>query len=336
MKVLFNCHTPFSLAHGGAQIQIEETSKALQKIGVTVEPLRWWDDQQWGDILHQFVRIPPNLAWAAKSKGMKIVMSELLTGQGSRTRSQIMLQQLGQRIVRAVAPRRLTQHFGWESYQLADACLILTPWEAELLGRLYDTPRDRIHVVPNGVEEVFFNAKPATRGPWLVCTAVVTERKRVVEAAAAAVRARTPLWIIGKPYDPEAAYPKKLVALAKAHPELVRYEGPINDRTRLAQIYREARGFVLLSTMESLSLSALEAAACECPLLLSDLPWARTVFKESAHYCSVAANESRTAEALRSFYDQAPTLKPRSKPLTWIEVAHQIKGIYERVLNTSR
>ena len=40
--------------------------------------------------------------------------------------------------------------------------------------------------------------------------------------------------------------------------------------------YREARGFVLLSAMESLSLSALEAAACECPLFLSDLPWARS------------------------------------------------------------
>ena len=34
--------------------------------------------------------------------------------------------------------------------------------------------------------------------------------------------------------------------------------------------------------MESLSLSALEAAACGCPVLLSDLPWARTVFGQSA------------------------------------------------------
>ena len=33
MKVLFNYNIPFSLAHGGAQIQVEQTSKALQALG---------------------------------------------------------------------------------------------------------------------------------------------------------------------------------------------------------------------------------------------------------------------------------------------------------------
>ncbi len=51
-----------------------------------------------------------------------------------------------------------------------------------------------------------------------------------------------------------------------------------NNRSQLAEIYRPVRGFVRLSTKESVSLSALEAEACECPLLLSDLPWARTTF----------------------------------------------------------
>jgi hypothetical protein len=45
MKVLFNNHTPFMLAHGGAQIQIEQKMAALGRAGVEVEPLRWWDDR---------------------------------------------------------------------------------------------------------------------------------------------------------------------------------------------------------------------------------------------------------------------------------------------------
>src|SRR5262245_49943376 len=155
MKVLFNYNTAFSLAHGGAQIQVEQTSRALQALGVTVEPLRWWDDQQTGDILHQFARITPSLAKAAKAKGMKVVMSDLLTGPGSRSRPQILLQQACQRFLKTFGPQKLTRPFSWESYQLGDAYIILTPWEAELLWRLYDTPRDRIHVIPNGVEEVF-------------------------------------------------------------------------------------------------------------------------------------------------------------------------------------
>src|SRR6185503_2412225 len=107
----------------------------------------------------------------------------------------------------------------------------------------------------------------AERGRWLVCTAIITERKRVLELAQAALHAQTPIWIIGKPYSETDPYFQEFLALAKTHPEVIRYEGAISDRQRLAQIYREARGFVLLSKWESLSLSALEAAACGCPVL---------------------------------------------------------------------
>jgi len=87
----------------------------------------------------------------------------------------------------------------------------------------------------------------------------------VLELAQAAVEAKAPVWIIGKAYSDEEAYAKSFFALAKQHPEYVRYEGPIGDRAKLAAIYRAARGFALLSTMETRSLSAEEAAACECP-----------------------------------------------------------------------
>src|SRR5881392_3305936 len=84
VKVLFNTHVPFSLAHGGAQIQIEQTQAALEKIGVEVEPLRWWDDKQTGDILQHFGRYPTLMLSKAQEKGMKVVMSDLLTEHGSR------------------------------------------------------------------------------------------------------------------------------------------------------------------------------------------------------------------------------------------------------------
>src|SRR5688572_4376843 len=48
LKVLIDCHLPFSLAHGGMQVQIEETMRALNAIGVCVAPLRWWDENQEG------------------------------------------------------------------------------------------------------------------------------------------------------------------------------------------------------------------------------------------------------------------------------------------------
>ncbi len=211
-------------------------------------------------------------------------------------------------IFRKVLPGTFAARMAWDSYRLADACIALTPWEAHLMNYLFGAPKERVHVVPNGVEDVFLNSARAARGPWLVCTATIVERKRVLELAEAAVIARTPLWIIGKPYSDSDPYAQKFFALAKQQPQIIRYEGAIQDRALLARIYREARGFVLLSAMESLSLSALEAAACECPLLLSDLPWARSSFGGHASYCPVVGPE-RAAVFLRKFYDEAPSLK---------------------------
>jgi glycosyltransferase involved in cell wall biosynthesis len=331
MKVLFNNHTPFMLAHGGAQIQIEQTMAALGQEGVEVEALRWWDDRQSGDILHHFARIPTSLLRLARQKGMGVVFSDCLAAPGSRSTASRKLQKLLRITLSGLLPQSIVGVHNWQSYVEADACLALTPWERHLMADVFGAPPEKIHIVSKGVEEVFLNSRPAPRGPWLVCTATVTWRKRVLELAQAAAAAQTPLWVIGKPYSETDPYAQQFLALAKANAQTVRFEGPVQDRAKLAQIYREARGFVLLSSFESLSLSALEAAACQCPLLLSDLPWARMTFKDKGQYCSVNGSTSTTARALRSFYDAAPALPRPSKPRSWLEVARQLKIIYEKV-----
>lgn len=322
------------LAHGGFQIQIEQTLKALQAAKVEAEYLRWWDADQRADIIHFFGRPSPVFIDYAHRKGIRYVMSDLLTGQAARSKAQLAIQKIVTASLNVTLPRMFKSAFRWESYRTADAVIALTAWEAKLMQRMFGAPASRVHVVPNGVDAAFFVAPAVERGPWLICTATITERKRVVELAEAAVRAETPLWIVGQPYSDSDAYYRRFQTLAAAHPDLIRYEGGISDRAVLAGIYRQARGFVLLSTMESLSLSALEAAACECPLLLSDLPWARVSFGEAASYCPIV-DTLITANALRRFYDAVPTLPAPPKPKTWLEVAEQLNGIYERVLSTS-
>lgn len=336
MKVLLDCHVPFQLAHGGQQIQIEQTKRALEVVGVEVEYLRWWDDTQRGDVIHHFGRFAPVQIRLAQEKGIRVVVAELLTAQGSRSRLEIEARRFFSRTLEAIMPGAFAERMGWETYRRADACVALTGWEAWLMQRMFAAPAERVHVVPNGVEDVFLHAPPAPRGPWLVCTATITERKRVLELARAAAAAQTPVWIVGKPYAESDPYHRAFVEVARAHPQFVRYEGGIADRARMAAVYREARGFVLLSTMESLSLSALEAAACECPLLFSDLPWARTVFGDAARYCPVSKSTAVLAAVLRQFYDEAPSIPPAPKPLSWIAVAEQLRTLYERLARTSR
>jgi len=236
-------------------------------------------------------------------------------------------------LARKSLPDLITYPFAWDVFKKVDAAIALTDWEAHLMTYMFGARKGNVHVVANGVEEVFFRSNPVPRDQWLVCTATITARKRVLELAEAAVAAKTPVWIIGKPYADSDAYAQRFFALARQNPKMIRYEGAIADRAQLARIYREARGFVLLSTMESLSLSALEAAACECPLLLSDLPWARTTFKKNSSYCPIASL-SWTAASLKEFYHSAPKLQIPEKPVTWTDVAIQLKAVYERVLNS--
>jgi glycosyltransferase involved in cell wall biosynthesis len=332
MKVLFNCTLPFLLAHGGQAIQIQQTMAALEAIGVQVEPLRWWDESQTGDLLHYFGRMPAEQIRFAHHKNIKVIIADLLTQAGSQTKTQRLARRVFRWGAENLAPRGFATAFQWEPYQLADGFTALTSWEKYLMEYKFDATPGKIFVVPNGVETVFFESPASERGQWLVCTATITERKRVLELAQAAVAAETPIWIIGKAYSERDHYPQTFFKLTKENPKFIRYEGAIGDRAELAKIYRAARGFVLLSNMESLSLSALEAAACECPLLLSDLPWARGSFSGAAEFCPVTNSVMTTAAALKRFYNAAPLLPRPPKPATWTEVARQFKSVYEKVL----
>lgn len=333
MKVLFDHSNPFLLAHGGFQIQIEQTKKALEQVGIEVDWLRWSDSTQTGDIIHYFGRPSGAYIDFAHQKGIKVVMSELLTGLGSRTSFQRGLQKTLMIGAQQLLPSSFTAKLAWEAYHKADAIIALTPWEKKLMIKIFDASPRRVHVVPNGVEEMFFldtKETPAPRSEWLICTATITPRKRVLELAEAAILAQTPVWIIGKPYSESDPYYLRFLDVVRSSSGLIRYEGGISDRARLADIYQSARGFVLLSTMESLSLSALEAVASGCPLLLSNYPWAVTTFGSDASYCYITS-PGKTAVKLKEFYNESPKLPISPPPYNWKAVAEHLVTLYRDI-----
>ncbi len=312
-----------------------ETKKALEASGVEVEWLRWWDNEQRGDLIHYFGRAHPGYIRQAQGKGIKVVMSELLTGLGSRKAGTRMAQKIIMNLARGFLPKEFTARLSWDAYQLADASIALTSWEKKLMIDMFSAKLDRVHVVPNGVEDIFFqdsNLKIQNpKSKYLVCTATITERKRVVELAEAAVMAQVPAWVVGEPYSKGDPYYKKFVSVVESSKGLVKYEGGISDRAKMATIYKSASGFVLFSSMESLSLSALEAAAGNCPLLLADLPWARSTFGDGATYCRLGSGEQES-RALKDFYKSIDKAPRAPLPCRWSEVGAQLKKIYESLL----
>ena len=196
-------------------------------------------------------------------------------------------------------------------------------------------------VVPNGVEDVFFrDSKSQIENPkskYLVCTATITERKRVVELAEAAILAHVPVWIVGEPYSKGDPYYKKFVSVVESSKGFVKHEGGISDRAKMAAIYHHVAGFVLLSSMETRSLSAEEAAAGGCPLLLADVPWARASFGSRATYSPLGSREGE-ARKLKEFYNEIEKVPRPPVPCRWVEVGKKLLGIYETLLQetTSR
>lgn len=332
MKVLLRYEIPFAFAHGGMQTQIEQTKAALEANGIQAEFLRWWDASQRGDVVICFGRPRPDFIVLAHQRGCRVVISDLLTAQGSRPAWKLALHRYALLMANTLLPEEFGSGFSSQPYKLCDAVFVLTPWEAHLAKYVYGAAAEKVHVIPNGVEQHFLEAPERPRGKWLLCTATIAERKRVLELAQAAVIAETPLFIVGKPYSERDHYFLAFIELVKKNPEFIRYEGAISNRQELASIYREARGFVLLSTMESLSLSALEAAACESPLLLSDLPWARATFGSAAFYCPISSI-NKTAVALRAFYKLAPTLPKPPRPVRWTEIGNQIRKTLDILLS---
>ncbi|MDX6767747.1 MAG: glycosyltransferase [Candidatus Methylacidiphilales bacterium] len=335
MKLLFDHPSPFLLAHGGFQTQIEQTKAALEGLGVEVEYLRWWDDRQTGNIIHYFGRPSGGYIDFAHGKGMKVVVGELHTGLASRPGWQRLLQKQIMRTAQFALPHAFTAKLAWEAYQKADAFIALTDWEKHLMVAMFDADPAKVHVIPNGVEEVFFLPPSVVRRPssdYLVSTATITPRKRVLELAQAAVLAQVPVWIIGKPYAESDPYHQRFLETVRASAGIVKYEGGISDRKRLAEIYQKARGFVLLSSMESLSLSALEASASGCPLLLADLPWARSSFGNAATYVPAKTTPEATAKHLLTFYHAAPDHHHTPIAHSWPVIAQKFKSLYEQLL----
>jgi glycosyltransferase involved in cell wall biosynthesis len=336
MRVLIDHQLPFLLAHGGFQIQIERTKEALSKIGLEVDYLRFWDSNQKADVIHVFGRCSSGYIELAQGKGIAVVMSDLLSETGSRSSMALFTQKSIIRVAQSVMPPRFLSRMGWDSFRMADAVIALTPWEARLMVNLFGADESKLHVVPNGVEECFFADPSAdSREEWLISTVTITPRKRAVELAQAAVAGKVKVRIIGKPYSEQDQYYHQFAKICRANPEYVDFSGPISDRKELARVYRKARGFVLFSSFESLSLSAGEAAAAGCPLLLTDLPWARTTFGEHAVYCPLAATAEEAGRILKSF-SQNIAAQPKPPPqLHWIDVAERLKAVYAAALSSN-
>jgi glycosyltransferase involved in cell wall biosynthesis len=334
MKVLIDCHLPFSVTHGGMQTQIEETKARLERIGVEVDYLHWWESGQQPDIIHFFGAPAGDYVAQAHTKGIRFLLNNLFTATCNRSDFTLSLQAAATTAVQRLPLfRTFLAQPAWKGYREADHHVVSLEAEKRVLQQVYCVPAEKITCIPYGLSETFLKAGSGDRSePHLICTGTITERKRSVELARLARRAQVPILFVGKPYSEAEPYWQKFSKLVDA--KFVKHIGHTDSQQQMVELLQRSRGFVLMTQYENWCLSAHEAAACGLPLLLPDQKWSRERFGNQAHYFSGQFDQD--ARRLREFYENCRRLpSPIVSQCSWTEVAEQLKAVYERMLNTS-
>jgi len=327
MKILFDHPDPFLLGHGGVQRQIECSKAALERLGVEVEFLRWWDERQTGDLIHFFGKATPTYLRQASIRGLPVVMTSFFSDTCNRPKARLRRQALVSRALMKMAGESHVQDLlGWRRYHDCAHNVVGLRAEQFVLEYVYRVPPERISTVPLGVANVFLTAgKAKARGDHLITTGTINPIKRSVELAQAARAAGVPLLFVGRPYSEQSGYWKRFQELIDG--QCVRHRPHVESSQEMAAFLQQARGFVIFSQFENWCLSAHEAAAVGLPLLLPDLPWSRERFGAAANYFSDAASVSAR---LREFYEAAVSLPPPAVSIPgWENTGAQLKAIYE-------
>lgn len=331
MKVLFDHSLPFSLAHGGYSVLIEQTLAGLRAAGAEVDRLRWWDHEQKADLIHYFAPVQLGYLSQARLSGVPVVLTSLLDWPANQSVWQTRRRRLNYELVnRLPLLGGLRQQIASRAFHQCAHNVVCLGCERDFLAGAYAVNPARVSVVPPGLAESFLAAAPATRdGDYLVCTATIATRKRSVRLAQLARETQTPVLFIGRPYGPDDPYWREFSALVDGR--WVRHEANVATDSQLIERLRRARGFVFLSRVESWCFAASEAAACGLPLLLPPVPWARERFGDQARY--FPDDPAGEAAALREFAATANVLPaPRIEHLSWLEVGQRLLEVYRSCL----
>lgn len=172
-----------------------------------------------------------------------------------------------------------------------DAICVSNVVEGDQLARLYGAPRERLELVPSGVDHAFF-APGDRRGARAALglddrpTALFVGRIQplkgltvAVEALALVANGRSRLVVVGGPSGPDGpAEMDDVLAVVDRHHlgDRVLFVDP-QPHHLLSSWYRAADVVVVPSRSESFGLVALEAAACGIPVVASAVGGLRTL-----------------------------------------------------------
>jgi glycosyltransferase involved in cell wall biosynthesis len=342
MKILFASYQAVMLLKGGPRTQIFNTKKHLEELGVRVTFHDPWKDvrNEDFDLVHLFgANIGTyHFGRELQRKGIPFIVTPIFFSLHSPA-----FISLGLKAERLLA--RMAKGIWMDYGFLADLCawskLVLpnTRMEAELLHHGMGVDRTKMVVIPNGVEERFYNADPSLfvdkygiNNFILTVGHIGPERKNVMRLLQALKKIDHPAVIIGRIEDTEAG--KACVREAEKNSSVLVIDSIPNDSEELASAYAASDVFALPSLFETPGIAALEAGLAGSKIVITKYGGTHEYFAESARYVEPKSVESIVQGISDALKDpKGPGLREHiRKNYLWQSVAGQTLDAYKRVL----
>ncbi|MFI6939230.1 glycosyltransferase family 4 protein [Streptomyces sp. NPDC050418] len=228
------------------------------------------------------------------------------------------------------------QHFLGRVLRRAAAVIALTPEMADFLAERYEVPRERLHIVPNGVSDTYFMPpRPAPEHPLrLLFVGRLSVQKNVARLldSMPLVQRDVRLRLVG-----DGDLRGELEAQAnRLGLRNVEFAGSLHGDD-LVKAYADSDAFVLPSDKEGMPLVLLEAMAAGLPVIATDVPGNRELVTGTG---LLAAPEpaalARQIDVLAGDGELWRDLAARSArvaaELSWGRVAERVERVYDEVL----
>ena len=257
----------------GVQRYVVELSRKLENELFTIKPVQEWAQGLRGHSWEQ-IYLPRlcdrRLLWSPGKTGPLVCANQLVTIHDASTLDHP-----------EWFERKFAVLYGWLLPKLARrvrAIITVSAFSKERLISRLRVPESKIHVIPNGLSEDFqleqeSDLDAQLSEPFFLYAGSLEPRKNLGCLLEAWDRAGFKDWrlvIVG-----ERAGIFENVSLKTNSPQVI-FTGRI-DNQKLVNLYRAAHAFVSPSVYEGFGLPPLEAMACGCPCVISDIPAHREV-----------------------------------------------------------
>jgi len=340
MQVVFYTYPPFWAIYGGREIQVVKTAEALNKnTQAKVSFLNFWEQNIEFDILHLFGLDShySSLIKYAKGKNKPCVVSPVYGGK--KQSFAFYFYRIWLRCEK-ILPKPTIIGLRKDALDFADAVVVISHTEKNKIMNYFGVKEEKIYVVPNGIDDIFFNATPDEFEnqyrikDFILYVGRIEKRKNQVAFLEALRNLELPIVFIGEINPIEIKYGEKFRSLI-SNKNILWIRNLPQGSSLLASAYAASRVCVLISSSDSPALSLMEAAAAGTNIVASNISENIEYFSQKGNvwFCDPDDPDEIVESVLKAYFtDKNENIKRSFKNYTWTYVANELYKIYEKLV----